>query len=272
MAEGTLDIDYIRSEVGTERIGRRIEHILSTCSTNDEAWKRIDDTDADGLVVLAEHQSAGRGRLGRIWQSPRGASLLCTTAIVDVQDELNGGELSLLAAVAARDAIVGRTDVVPAIKWPNDLVVTGKKLGGILIESRLVSSGVRAYVVGIGINCLQHEGHFPSELAGAATSLEIQSRHHIDRNGLAVALIEQLDRWLARPAAWTSDGLRDAWLARSEPVGHRITVQHRGKTYSGSVLDIDPRAALIVQLDEGGIRAFNAADTIVVRQSVAEGG
>jgi BirA family biotin operon repressor/biotin-[acetyl-CoA-carboxylase] ligase len=270
MQTGILDIDHIRASLRTERIGRRIEHVESTCSTNDEAWERINEAGADGLVVLAEHQSAGRGRLGRTWQSPRGASLLSSTAVIDASNELNGGELSLLAAVALRDAVVRSTDVVPTIKWPNDLLAAGKKLGGILIESRLLQTGERAYVAGIGINCLQHEGHFPPELTGAATSLDLQSRHHVDRSSLAIALIEQLDSWLAHPGGWMHAGLRDAWLARAEPLGHRIVLQHGGKAYSGSVLDIDPSAALVVQLDEGGIRAFNAADTVVSQRSVAK--
>ncbi len=280
-----LDVDRICGALDTKRVGRRIEHLQSTGSTNDEAWERIDAGlapdggrrgtgaqpvgEADGLVVFAEHQSAGRGRLGRRWESPRGASVLCSVALVDRQGELEGGELSLLAAVAARDAVVACTEVVPTIKWPNDLLVGGRKLGGILVESRVLPGEVRAYVVGVGINCLQQKGHIPAALAEKATSLELESVCAIDREAVAIALLRELDRWLAAPDTWTCETLRREWLARCEPMGQRIFLRHAGKEYSGSIVDIDPTAAMVVQLDEGGLRAFNAADTTIVGRGSA---
>ena len=342
-----LDVAFIRNALNTKRVGRRIEHLESTRSTNDDAWERIDAAlapevartdsprpslpgdravptnksvgatprgtqggnrtdagdemgissqryggdemgissqhssemssqhlpgtsprhsleNADGLVIFAEYQSAGRGRLGSRWESPRGASILCSVAVVDQARELDGGELSLLAAVAARDAVASCTEIVPTIKWPNDLLVSGRKLGGILVEARVYHNEVRAYVVGIGINCLQQKGHIPMALSGKATSLELESRQAIDRDAVAIALLQELDRWLAAPGDWTCDALRREWLARCEPMGRRVLLRHGGKVYSGSMVDIDPTAALVVQLDEGGIRAFNAADTTIV--------
>jgi len=261
MESGTLQIGRIRESLRTRRVGRRIEYFVSTTSTNDEAWRRIHEPDADGLVVLAEHQSAGRGRMGRAWESPRGASLLCSVAVVDGARELSGGDLSMLTAVAACDAIRVCAGVHATIKWPNDLLVDGRKVAGILIESRARQDGVPAYVIGIGVNCLQQRGHLSEGWGDAATSLELESDGVIDRTGLAMALLAELDRWLARPRAWTTDRLRTAWLALAEPMGQRVVLRSRGKLYAGSMIDIDPAAALVVQLDEGGIRAFAAADT-----------
>ncbi|UCE62264.1 MAG: biotin--[acetyl-CoA-carboxylase] ligase [Phycisphaerales bacterium] len=259
-----LDIANIQRTLDTRRVGRRIEHLESTTSTNDAAWAQIDLGGADGLVVFAEHQSAGRGRFGRKWESPKGASLLCSVAIVDTSDEISGGELSLLSAVAVRDAIARCSEVVPTIKWPNDLLVLRRKLGGILVESRANGGGGRVYVVGIGINCLQQRGHISPDLIDRATSLELESKQKIDRNELAAAVLAELDGWLADPGGWTYEKLHRDWLLRAEPLGWRVRLQHAGKIHSGSVVDIDPNAALVVQLDEGGIRAFNVADTTVV--------
>lgn len=268
-----LDIAYIRRSLDTKRIGHRIEHVESTGSTNDVVWQYIDaaaarraggEDEVDGLVVFTEQQCAGRGRHGRTWESPRGASILCSVAVIEPLGCLSGGELSLLAAIALRDAVASCTEIVPLIKWPNDLLVAGKKIGGILVEARARDDGIRTYVVGIGLNCLQQKGHFPAQLADAATSLELESRAAITRETIAVALLHGLDRWLAPPRSWTSDTLRREWAARSEPVGRRVVVRCRGRVYSGSVVDVDPGAALVVQLDEGGVRAFNAADTTVV--------
>ncbi len=279
MEVGTLQIERISAELRTRRIGRRIEYLNSTTSTNDEAWQRIEEDTADGLVILAEYQTAGRGRLGRVWHSPRGASLLCSVALIDRLEsrsdkvasrscrvgELTGGEIGLLAAVAARDAIVCCSDVIPIIKWPNDLLVAGRKLGGVLIESRVRRDSSRACVLGIGINCLQQTGHLPPELADSATSLELESDRVVDRTALVIALLAELDGWLTSDQRRLNGHIRAAWLARCEPMGQRIRLQHGGRVYSGSVVDIDPDAALIVRLDEGGVRAFSAAHTTIIR-------
>ncbi len=264
MWPGTINIARIRQERGTKRIGRHIEYVDSTSSTNDEAWDRIETDFADGMVILAEHQTAGRGRLGRRWDSPRGASLLCSVVVIDEAGELTGGELALLPAVAVCEAIKSRTEIIPAIKWPNDLLISGRKVGGVLVEARARRDGAWAYVIGIGINCLQQRGHLSGELATSATSLDLESRQTIDRTALAISLIRELDRWLAQPDAWNYAELHEAWRLRCESIGGRVTLRHGNRSYSGTVLDVDPKAALVVQLDEGGIRTFNAADTTVV--------
>ncbi len=268
MTVGALRIDRIGAELRTKRIGRHIEYLESTSSTNDDAWRYVEADDADGLVIFAEYQSAGRGRSGRTWHSPRGASLLCSALLIDERAELTGGELGLVAAVATRDAIVACTDVVPVIKWPNDLLVSGRKLGGILTESRLRHDGIRAYVVGIGINCLQQHGHLVSALGDSATSLELESAYPVDRTALATSLLTELDRWLGEPRTWDDAYLRREWLARAEPMGRHVCLQHAGQVFSGLMIDLDPSTALVVQLDEGGIRAFDAGTTMIITTEV----
>ncbi len=129
---------------------------------------------------------------------------------------------------------------------------------------------VRAYVVGIGINCLQQRVHLPSGPAESATSLAIESKLtccRVDRAALAASLLEELDRWLAGPREWNDADLRREWLQHSEPMGRRVYLKHAGKVFSGSMIDLDPTAALLVQLDEGGVRAFDAASTTIVKVS-----
>jgi BirA family biotin operon repressor/biotin-[acetyl-CoA-carboxylase] ligase len=264
MSAGALQVDRLRTGLRTQRVGRRVEYIPATTSTNDEALQRIDDADADGLVIFTEYQTAGRGRLGRRWLSPRGASLLCSLLLIEKDNSFSGGDLVLLSAVAVADAIVACTGVAVSIKWPNDLSASGRKLGGILIESRACRDGSRAYIVGIGINCLQQRGHLGDELVDSATSLEIESPNPVDRTALATRLLQELDRWVAPPREWSDGELRNGWLARAGPMGQRVRLQHNGRVFSGSMIDVDPSAALVVQLDEGGVRAFDVASTTVV--------
>ena len=282
-----LDVKRIVSGLSPQRVGRSttsgpgVQAVSSTASTNDLAWERLGTDGADGLVILAEHQTVGRGRLGRTWESPRGASLLGSVLLVEPavpaegRQVVPGSQLGLIAAVACADAIAETTGARVGLKWPNDLMAQGRKLGGILVESRVVAAKAErgqpapaapgvAYVVGIGINCLQHRGHFPPELRDRATSLDLVSPGPVDRNALARAVLVQLDRWFADLSALSGVVVRRAWLERSAPLGERIRLQYDGRRYSGHVIDLDPTASLVVQLDEGGRRLFEADRTSVL--------
>jgi len=269
MSAGKLQLERILDERCTCRVGRRIEIHDTVDSTNELAWERVANGDSDGLVIFAEHQQSGRGRLGRSWDSPRGASVLMSLVLHDPEGDLGSEILSLLAAVAATDAVDAASAVTVEIKWPNDLTVNGRKLGGILIESRSgrrqgTSPGMQAptvYVVGTGINCLQHRRHFTSELRDTATSLDLESALPVDRNRVARHLLIELDRWLAAPRRWDRGELKDAWVRRALPLGRRIRLRQAGAEFIGQVLDVDPAAGLLVQLDTGGRNWFDAAST-----------
>ena len=279
----TLQESSIVEGLRLGRVGRQVEVHGTVDSTNRLAWRRLAEGGADGLVVLAEHQSAGRGRFGRRWECPRGAGVLMSLALQEPLTRrgreaarsqgdrraspaaacqgLNGNTLALLSAAAAVDAIERATGVSAEIKWPNDLVVRGRKLGGILIESQ-PSSGW--FVMGIGINCLQHRRHFPAEWQSSATSLELETDQPVDRTPVVRQLLVELDRWLTDPGRWQADVLRAEWLRRALPLGGLIHLRQAGEEFVGQVLDVDPSAGLVVQLVGGGRRWFDAANTSVV--------
>ncbi len=222
----------------------------------------------DGAVAFAERQTAGRGRLGRRWESPRGASILLSVLLIEPERSPVLELGALLGAVAACEAIEAATDVVPSVRWPNDIAVGPRKLGGVLAETfpadgpKLAGARAVGLVIGIGINCLQQRGHFRGELAHKATSLEIQSPRSIDRAAIAAALLGRLDAWLAsNHPLRQSEQLRAAWRARCADVGTRVTLEHDGRSFAGTMLDIDDTGDLVLQLDEGGRRCFAAATT-----------
>lgn len=253
------------------RVGRRILWLDESPSTNAEALEAAVEPHADGLAVFADYQSAGRGRLGRRWLSPRGASVLCSVLLIgpDDADHAYAGRLNMAAAVAACRAISDTTEVRPAIKWPNDLRVGGRKIAGILIESRplagpTVSETRRAYVIGFGINCLQHAGHFPPDLRDTAGSLELAASHPIDRLAVARGLLRQLDLRFAAPDWARGETLQADWLALAEPIGQRIALRCQGAEYSGRTVAVDPVGGLTVQLDNGRQMWFDPLLTSVV--------
>ena len=172
--------------------------------------------------------------------------------------------LGLIAGIAAVSAVNETTGLSAQIAWPNDIVVGDRKLGGILIESRTLATRRRAYAVGIGINCLQHRDHFPDDIRSRATSIDLESTRPVDRQSVATALLLSLDAWLSEPARWEAPTLKAAFLEHTTPFGRNVRLRYQGNIYSGQVIDLDPSAALVVQLHDGARRLFPAAATMIV--------
>jgi BirA family biotin operon repressor/biotin-[acetyl-CoA-carboxylase] ligase len=220
--------------------------------------------------------------MGRSWASPRGASLLFSVLLREReagQGEAGEGEapaeprvsgpvaLPLLAAIACRDGIAAASDVSPLLHWPNDLYVGARKLGGILIETRPISGFGQAFIIGVGINCLQKPAHFTPELRARATSLEIESRAAVQREVVAAAVLNELEAWIGAPQRYSAAVLREAWLSRAAPLGQRVRLREDGVEYVGCIVDLDPAAGIVVQLERGGRRSFAAARTTIVERS-----
>lgn len=240
-----------------QRLGSEVHLFPETDSTNH--WL-LDNAQCltDGAVAVAEFQSSGRGRLGRQWLAPRGSSLLLSVLLLEpVGSRLN--ELAGLAmANAACAAIEADTDVNPAMRWPNDVVVADRKLGGILVETVALNTRQRGVVIGIGLNCLQQAGHFPSDLNRAATSLELESSNAIDRAAIAARLLSELDQ---RVAGFDPAGTLSEWRSRCIDIGRSTELLQAGQRYAGTVVDVAENADLVVQLATGGRRSFEAATT-----------
>ncbi len=252
-----LDPDKIMASLNTTRIGREVLVYSSTASTNDIAAEYARDKSNDGLVVFAEEQTAGRGRAANKWLSGRSDSVLCSVLITDCTS--NPELISLTAAVAVAE-VVGR----PArIKWPNDIILNAKKVAGILLESKAQDYG-SAYIVGIGINCHQDRASFPPELKTIATSIDIETRTTCDRISLARRLLTSLDQWL-QVSHKDSARIIDRWRQLSIQLAHRVTLLYNGRKFTGNCIGIDPEKGLILQLDTGGIRMFDAAHTAIAK-------
>ncbi|QOJ15853.1 MAG: biotin--[acetyl-CoA-carboxylase] ligase [Planctomycetia bacterium] len=235
-----------------------------TDSTNRELLQRV-GPDADGAVLFAEHQSAGRGRLGRRWVAPRGAAVLLSVRVHVPRDS---GLLRLggvLGAVAAAEAVQQATGLLPSLRWPNDLALHGRKLGGVLAESTPLppSGAFRALVIGIGLNVYQQRAHFDAELAQKATSLEIESSTPVDRRQVASALVARLDHWLCRAAGSAGGGeeLLQAWRGRCAEVGQVATFRSDGREIRGEIREISAEGDLLIQTESGESVRLDAATT-----------
>lgn len=257
-----LDPDKIKANLKTRCIAKDVIIHSCTSSTNDIAWQYTQNTKNDGVVIFAEEQTAGRGRGANKWLSGKGESLLCSVVLLDC--ELAAELLMLTCAVAVAEAI-GRCGPYKAkIRWPNDVILNEKKAAGILLESKTKKSRT-GYVLGIGVNCHQTLKSLPAEIKDAATSIDIESASVCDRNLLAKRLLVSLDDWLI-VASRDSEQVLERWRELSTLLGRRVTLQYRRRRFSGNCIGVDPQKGLVVQLDRGGTRFFNAAHTTIVRQ------
>jgi BirA family biotin operon repressor/biotin-[acetyl-CoA-carboxylase] ligase len=264
-----LDPDQIKANLKTKRIGGKILVFDSTSSTNDIAAEYARNKRNDGLVIFAEEQTAGKGRAGNKWISGRD-SILCS--IVLIENKLNAELLSLTCAVAVAETIgtTGRSRA--KIKWPNDIILNGKKVAGILLESKSLpisksefeNRKSKIYVAGIGINCHQKKKSFSDELQQIATSIDAESHSISDRVLLAKRLLSSLDHWL-EVAANNSEKMIGRWRELNIQLGHRVTLIFNGIKFAGHCIGIDPEKGLILQLDTGGIRMFDAAHSTITR-------
>lgn len=256
-----LDPDRIAANLRTTRVGRAIVVHDRTSSTSDIAAEYAKNAANDGLVVFTEQQSAGRGRTGAQWHSAYGDSLLFSVLLINCK--LDSELLSLTCAVAVAEALGQIASHQARIKWPNDIMLNGRKIGGILVESKQ-SKATRTHIIGIGINCHQDRGAFPPELQDSATSIDLVGGMRCDRTTLARRVLASLDQWLATAQAQRRR-IIDAWDRLSTQRGQRVTLAYDGRRFSGHCIGVDPEKGLILQLDRGGVRMFEAAHTSVVR-------
>src|ERR1700744_4980705 len=174
-------------------IGRDIRVFKETTSTNDVVEKLARDGVKEGVVVFAESQTRGRGRLGRKWVSPANKGLWFSILLRPVLRPQEMTQLTVASATALRRAIIAETGLRPEIKWPNDLLINGKKVAGILTELSAESDRVKHIILGIGVDVNLGAAEFPQELRKIATSLKIEAGKAISRADLAVEILRELD-------------------------------------------------------------------------------
>jgi len=254
--------DEIRDSLDTRVIGREVVVYEQLGSTNDAAWQLAADGAEEGLVVFAEEQTAGRGRLGRQWFSPSGGLWMSIVLCPDPPAE-RATPITLAAAVAIACAIRRHLGCDATIRWPNDVLVCGKKVAGLMIETRSerLLQGVFILGIGVNVNCTQ----FPDDIEQIATSLCRHTDQPIRRVDLARAILQAFDGLYGQILLGEHEAIGNEWLAMSSTLGQRITIMRNGRTYKGEVVDMDPSAGLMVRLDSGFVRPFKGEHVTVVK-------
>ncbi len=249
----------IRRRMAGTPLGRRIYHFFIISSTNDVALELGQAGEAHGTLVLAEQQSAGRGRVGRAWHSEKSSGIYMTVLLRPTVSPMQAPLLTLLAGLATRDAVLDQTGLACDIRWPNDLLLNGKKLGGILTEMNAEPDRVHFVVIGIGINV--NHVKMPAEIESIATSLRIETGHTYSRVELLVHLLHHLDVYYQR---FLHEGGAPL-VARFAEVssfyrGKRVRISTPTETYTGLTAGLEPSGLLRVEREDGRTEPVLAGD------------
>lgn len=259
-------VQAVSGALTTRSFGRVIRGFGSVDSTNNVAAAWAAEGAPTGSVVLAEFQTAGKGRMGRTWSAAPGKNL--TFSIILRPTILPGlfGLIPLMAALAVAEAVDPfTTPISPEIKWPNDLLLEGRKCGGMLLESQTMGSTPSTVILGIGLNVNQDE--FPSELASHATSLLLATGRMIDRAALLASILFQLERYYARLSDDAS-AVRMAYTERLSQLGDTVTfrLSQTNRTVEGVIEGITETGGLILRTNTG-IQTFHAGEITTHRSA-----
>ena len=245
----------------TEIIGRDIRVFQETSSTNDVAEKLARDGVKEGVVVFAESQTKGRGRLGRKWVSPPRKGLWFSVLLRPDFHPQETTQLTVISATALRRAIKTVCGLAADIKWPNDILIGGKKVAGILTELSAEVDRVRHVILGIGVDVNQEE--FPVELRKLATSLRIEAGEEISRAELATEILRELDFDYARVGAGKFPAVADEWEAACVTIGRDVTVHCGDRKFRGHAESLDDDGALLVRTEHGHLERIIGGDVLL---------
>ena len=254
----------VRPLLNTHDVGQALHWYEEVGSTNDVAKELADEGALHGEVVIAERQSAGRGRRGRSWSSPPRKNLYLSVVLRPDLPPARAPEVTLLAAVAVCQAVRRAGVASAAIKWPNDVLASGRKLAGVLTEMAAEVERVQWLVVGIGVNVNAAAGDFPDELRELATSVLIERGDPVPRALFAAALLTALEEWLDRHAAEGFAPVRAAWREMSDTLGREVRVRVGSADLVGLAEDVDETGALLVRT-ASGLERVVAGDVEMLR-------
>jgi BirA family biotin operon repressor/biotin-[acetyl-CoA-carboxylase] ligase len=250
----------------TKIIGKAVISYRKTDSTNDSAYALAEKGIAEGTVVIAEEQTKGKGRHGRRWESPPccGIYMSCVLRPKMAPNEI--AKVTLVAAVAVAKAVRSFTGLTALIKWPNDILINGRKVCGILTEMKAEQDSIDFVILGIGINVNTPAASLPK---GASSLKEEAGKRSgddgISRIGLTKAVFEAIDDEYSHLSAKGFKSIIDQWRSMSALPGTRIRVTLPSRTIEGEAHDIDPDGSLIVRLDSGTLERVSSGDVVMLR-------
>ena len=246
-------------------LGNQRIDLVECGSTNDEAGRLARAGARHGTIVIAESQRAGRGRDGRAWQSPPGMGLYLSAVLRPPLPLVDVPPMTLAIGIGLCDA-ARAAGASAALKWPNDLLVDGRKLAGVLVEAQSQGTRLEAVVIGIGVNIC---GDLPDEVAAIATSLEQSAHAVIDREAFIATLLAYVEHWIDRYVAMGLEEIIPAWQERMV-VGLAARATIDGAKLDGTVFGLDDDGALLLRDGDGTLHRVRTGDVEVIKPTAQQ--
>lgn len=257
-------VDEIKSLIKGD-IGRKIIFFESIDSTNTRAMELAEKGSPHGTVVIADSQTKGRGRLGRTWVSPPESNIYMSIILRLGLQPKDATLLTIMAGVACAIAIMDITGLEVKIKWPNDLIASGKKLGGILTEMKSEPTRIIFAVVGIGINVNIKVADFPPDIQFIATSIREELGEIKSRTLIAAEILKEIEQWYKVMISNGKEQLLDECRRLSSILGREVSITTDTETFTGIAQDIDDGGMLILRLPSEALKKIHSGDVALLR-------
>jgi BirA family biotin operon repressor/biotin-[acetyl-CoA-carboxylase] ligase len=243
--------DRIKEGLGTEILGKEIISYAEIGSTNEVALGLAAEGMKEGTLVIAEYQTAGKGRRKRKWLSPNGTSILASLILRPHIMVHEAHVITLISAASVAQAIRSVTQLPALIKWPNDVTIRDRKISGVLPEMRTEGKWLKSLVVGVGITVNLSRNRFPKEIRDVATSLSDELGHNVSRVVLLQEFLRQLESRYLKVKEHKTDVLMAEWKSLSATIGRQVQINLSRRIARGYASDIDETGALLVKTDAG---------------------
>ena len=251
--------EEIQDGLKTTIIGREIVYFAETDSTNHRAALLAEAGAKDGTVIVAEAQSAGKGRLGRRWTSPAGVNLYLSIILRPAIAPRSAPLLTFLSSLATARTIELESGLRPTVKWPNDVLLDGCKVAGLLNEMNAETERVNYVILGIGVNLNMTQEQFPADLRYPATSLALELQHPVDRIRFCRRLLGEID-CLYRDYPAGQEAILAGWLSYFDLLDKQVMVEEPSRTITGVVTGVASDGALLLALENGSSERILAGD------------
>ena len=258
-APDLLSPEQIQAGLSTKAFGRSIHYFEQIGSTQDEALRLAENGAEEGTLVVAETQTAGRGRKRRYWVSPRGTGVYLSLILRPTIEPFKMAQIPIVTGISVRDTISRMTGFQARTKWPNDVMLKEKKVAGILTEMRAEPDKVHYIIVGIGIN-VNPSGLLPKELRATATSVSDVVGRPVSRPGLVQNLLRDLEHAYDRFTGVGFEPFRDRWRQSDQTFNTWVTIEDNTGSHVVYALDMDKDGALVVADEQGHRRRVTAGD------------
>lgn len=247
-------------------IGHKLYYSARTGSTNDDAFRLGMEGFPEGTVIIADYQTKGRGRLARNWHSPPAANIYTSIILRPDLEPASVPQISLVAGVAVAELLGEYCPGRVELKWPNDVLVGGKKICGILAQMKMTAEMVDFVVVGIGINVNLAKDQFPSDLQDIATSVSLESGREISRGKLIINLYENLAKWYKKFSQNGFTAVKEKWLELSPMIGRDVQVLFLDEKITGRAVDLAEDGSLVIQTGENEMVKVSAGDATIIKK------